>query len=241
MRHRTHRRRRPARNVSCPATASTTVAYADPAALVSTISLPVEGERDVMKRHRAAGVNCLIKCIQKFGVVVGFINTRLQSTVEFLLLSSETDGNRGVGRDDMNRSEFVLTVLAAYPDSAYDPVQVQKLFFLIDEKIPQLVGGRYFDFIAYHFGPFDKQIYVALEKLSSEGYIEIEGASKNRMYRLTNLGKEKGGENYKTLPSNVRDYIAKLSDFVRRLSFTELVSTIYKVYPDMKKNSVFQE
>jgi hypothetical protein len=35
-------------------------------------------------------------------------------------------------------------------------------------------------------------------------------------------------------------YIRQASEFVRSLSFTQLVSAIYKAYPEMRENSVFQ-
>ena len=37
----------------------------------------------------------------------------------------------------------------------------------------------------------------------------------------------------------VMSYIKEVSKFVRALSFADLVSAIYKAYPEMKANSVF--
>lgn len=43
------------------------------------------------------------------------------------------------------------------------------------------------------------------------------------------------------LPPKAQTYIERVSTFVRGLSFTQLVSAIYKAYPEMRANSVFQE
>lgn len=141
----------------------------------------------------------------------------------------------------MERNDFVLAVMSSCPKAKYDPVQIQKLFFLIDDIIPKLVKGPHFKFTPYNYGPFDKQVYIDLEKLASMGDIAIQGADTHRTYTTTGQGQEKGEAILSTLPAGVRPYIKKLSEFVRRLSFAELVSTIYKAYPKMKSNSIFQE
>jgi len=38
-----------------------------------------------------------------------------------------------------------------------------------------------------------------------------------------------------------KDYIGRVSQFVRSLPFAELVSAIYTAYPEMRQNSVFQK
>jgi len=61
-----------------------------------------------------------------------------------------------------------------------------------------------------------------------------------KMYRLTVNGQIEGERLLKTLPQKAQDYIKEVSDFVRRLSFSQLVGAIYKAYPEMRANSVFQ-
>lgn len=39
----------------------------------------------------------------------------------------------------------------------------------------------------------------------------------------------------------MRGYIGKVSTFVRTRSFNDLVSAIYKAFPEMKANSIFRE
>jgi len=141
----------------------------------------------------------------------------------------------------MDRNDFVLTVMSSCPDAIYTPVQVQKLFFLIDAKIPKLVKGPYFDFAPYDYGPFDKHVYWALETLETEGFITTEGSTSYRTFTTTKRGQKKGEELFNELPTRAKEYIKKLSDFVRHLSFNELVSSIYQAYPEMRVNSVFRD
>jgi uncharacterized protein YwgA len=141
----------------------------------------------------------------------------------------------------LNREELILAALSTSEGRPYQPVQVQKLFFLIDKNIGDQLGGPYFDFQAYDYGPFDKEVYQALEGLEKEGLVEIvnSGSWAPRQYRLTQSGQEAGEVHIKKLPKDLGKYIHAVSDYVLRLSFADLVSAIYQAYPDMKVNSVF--
>lgn len=141
----------------------------------------------------------------------------------------------------MEKREIILAVLATADGVIHTPVQIQKLLFLIDKKIPHLVGGPYFNFMAYAYGPFDIEIYHLLEELEEKEEVEIIRNPTLRWskYRLTIKGQEKGVGVFKEMDQKAAGYIKELSSFVRSLSFAELISVIYKEYPEMKKNSVF--
>jgi uncharacterized protein YwgA len=141
----------------------------------------------------------------------------------------------------MTRQELVLAALAAGGQgAAYSPVQVQKLFFLIDEEVPQSVGGKHFHFRPYDYGPFDSDVYTEIEQLKRAGFAEIE-AGYYRSYSLTVAGYERGQAVLANIEPAARDFIARSSRWVRKLSFSQLVSAIYKEYPEMKAASVFRE
>lgn len=140
----------------------------------------------------------------------------------------------------MKKQNLVLAAFAAEKESSFTPVQVQKMFFLIDENISEFLGGKHFDFAPYNYGPFDKSVYKVLEKLNLSGDVSISRVGNLKIYKSTSAGYEKGVDLLENLPQEARDYIKKTSEFVRSLSFTDLVSSIYKAYPEMKKNSVFQ-
>ena len=138
------------------------------------------------------------------------------------------------------RQEIVLAALATDPDALFGPAQVQKMFFLLDEKIHEELGGKQFKFEPYHYGPFDKDVYVELEALERKGLVIINGES-CRQYRLTPSGYLAGVEILGDFCERAQKYMSKLSKWILKLSFAELVGSIYKAYPDMRKNSIFQD
>jgi len=141
----------------------------------------------------------------------------------------------------MNKKQIILAGLFPANQKIYSPVQVQKLFFLLDKNIPQLINGPLFDFQPYNYGPFDKEVYRTIEELSEEGLTEIIPSSSRLNYRLTSEGQKEGEKFFNYLAPEAQKYITDVSNFVLSLSFSSLVSAIYKAYPDMRQNSVFQE
>lgn len=139
------------------------------------------------------------------------------------------------------RQEIILAALAPAKGSPHSPVQVQKLLFLIDREISDLLGGPFFNFQPYNYGPFDQAVYRELEDLAAKGLVRISFERNWRNYELTPEGQEVADKVFKDLPQTARNYIKDASKFVRSLSFTQLVLAIYKAYPEMKENSVFQK
>ena len=142
----------------------------------------------------------------------------------------------------MNRDEYVLAAMAMAGRDPLSPVQVQKYFFILDKNVSDLMGGSQFEFEPYDFGPFDKAVYEALDSLRDRGLVEIVGDLSRgvRMYRLTENGFHRAEDPIKGIPANVRTYAQGVAEWMRPLSFSQLVSAIYYAYPDMKVNSIFQ-
>lgn len=143
----------------------------------------------------------------------------------------------------MQRSEYVLIGLAPAQGRPHTPVQVQKLFFLLQEKgqaSPSL-GGTYFDFQPCHFGPYDKDIYSELENLTQQGWIEISFTPSGiRQYRLTPVGQEQADILLKQLDARSRKFVQKISRWILEKDFFQLVQAVYRAFPRMAENSVFQ-
>ncbi len=139
----------------------------------------------------------------------------------------------------MTKQEIVLATLASGKTNFFSPVQVQKLFFLVDKKIGASIGGPFFDFTAYNYGPFDTEVYSTLEILAENKLVSIVRGWV-RSYMLTPEGVKKGKEILNGMEPKFREYLATLSDYVTSLGFAELVTAIYNEYPEMKVNSVFR-
>ena len=139
-----------------------------------------------------------------------------------------------------DKEKFVLAVMSSSDGNGFSAVQVQKIFFLVDQEISDLVGGRQFSFAPHHYGPFDKNVYSVLESLVEKGLVYINFHSANRRnYMLTPQGHEIGQAEFADLPPNAQDFIRQSSEFVRENTFADLVAAIYKSYPEMRENSVF--
>ena len=141
----------------------------------------------------------------------------------------------------MDRADYVLVSMSPANMDDFSPVQVQKLFFLLDRNIAGHSGGPHFNFIPYDYGPFDSEVYKQLRELESSELVNVNGSNRHpsRAYRLTSAGQEQGQRQFLDFPREVQEYIKETVKFVRAASFSELVSSIYSAYPEMKVNSVF--
>lgn len=141
----------------------------------------------------------------------------------------------------MNRQDYVLAVLSAGGEQVqFSPVQIQKLFFLLDREVSNFVGGPHFDFQPYDYGPFDKAVYHDLGLMEPAGLVAQIGDGRYRKYMLTTVGFRRGQRVLANLSQELQSYIGSLSNWTRSVSFTQLVSEIYRLYPDMKTNSIFR-
>ena len=139
----------------------------------------------------------------------------------------------------MTREDYVLAVMSVAEGGSLSPVRVQKLFFLLDDKIPGKVGGPYFEFAPYDYGPFDANVYHVLESLKSKDLADIKKPefSTPSLYRLTVQGQKIGEEKFKSIPDDAQEYIVRLMEWIREKSFRQIVSSMYKYYPDMRTKS----
>jgi hypothetical protein len=145
-------------------------------------------------------------------------------------------------RMPLNRNQITLAALAAAGENATcSPVQIQKLFFIIDRGASHLFGGPHYRFKAYDYGPFDPAVYDQLALLGFDGSVQVVGSGRYRVYRLTEKGFAEGQQFLSTLPNETADFLRAVARWVRGLSFQQLVAAIYRDYPDMKVNSIFRE
>lgn len=141
----------------------------------------------------------------------------------------------------MDRRQLVLASMATQGQAEFSPVQLQKLFFLIDERASKRLGGKKFSFTPYHYGPFDKSVYAELQAASEAGQVAISTTDRWRTFKLTPDGEAEGRRILEGLDEPVVEFLCKTAAFVRGHSFQELVRSIYKAYPEMRAKSVFQD
>ena len=140
------------------------------------------------------------------------------------------------------RFDIVLAAMAAGGTGArYDPVRVQKLFFLIDRETSEFIDGPYFHFEPYHYGPFDKAVYEDLDELAEQGKINIDTAGRYNRYSLTGSGHARGVAVLSALPEPAARYMEDAAKWIRFVPFKHLLSAIYRQYPDMAVNSIIPQ
>ena len=141
----------------------------------------------------------------------------------------------------MHKIDIVLAAMSPAQTKPFTPLQIQKLFFLLDENVLLLLEKKpLFNFEPFAYGPFDKKVYHYMEKLQDNGLVEINNTDSTgyREYRLTLEGYQRGDQAFGRLPKYVQSYIKDTVEWMRSHSFREIVSAIYGMYPDMAINSV---
>lgn len=145
--------------------------------------------------------------------------------------------------ETMNRRELLLAVLACSDGRPYSPVQIQKAIFLVTENVPGLVTeGPGFAFDAYDYGPFDSSVYTEALALRADGDAVIAPSDIGRWntYAASDAGLERGREILDAMDEQTREYLRRVSAWVRSQSFSSLVKSIYDAYPHMRANSIFR-
>ena len=144
----------------------------------------------------------------------------------------------------MNRRDFVLAILAAAEGRPYTPVQIQKAVFVICDHFPDLIDeGPRFHFEPYDYGPFDSDVYSVASRLEDDGFAEIAPSAYGNWntYAASDAGIERGETFLAQMNDEAENYVRKISAWVRSLSFTRLVKSIYEAYPKMRANSIFRD
>ncbi len=141
----------------------------------------------------------------------------------------------------MKRDQVTLLMLISADGYSFTPVQIQKAMFILSKKMPNIFEEGHYNFKPYDYGPFDKEIYDDIRILAENGLAEITSNGRWNLYRATNEAIKESSYLIDTFKGEEYNYIKKVSNFVRGLSFAELVASIYKAYPEMKVNSIFVE
>lgn len=139
----------------------------------------------------------------------------------------------------MRREHVTLVMLASAEGKTFTPVQIQKAVFLLTREAPELFSeGPGYNFRPYDYGPFDSSVYDDIDASIRQGEAEII-YGRPRLYRATESGVNRANDLIEGLDPKDVEYIESVSQFVRSRSFSDLVSSIYRQYPEMRANSIF--
>ena len=108
------------------------------------------------------------------------------------------------------------------------------------KELQSLPDPPYFDFKPYDYGPFDKDVYSALDSLKESGQVVVNHNSRYRKFALTEDGYLEGMKALEDTSEPARAFIKDAAKWVQETSFQDMVSAIYTKYPEMKANSIFR-
>ena len=143
----------------------------------------------------------------------------------------------------MKKKDWILVALNCSEDKTLSPVQLQKSLFLLKHMNPDAFSENFYDFIPYHYGPFCLNIYEDADLLKFNDMININVNMIERwnIYSITDKGTKYADNLNKQIKPELYDYTLKMVKWVKSKSFSQLISTIYKQFPEFKVNSVFKD
>ena len=132
-------------------------------------------------------------------------------------------------------------LLLLFGDQPIEPIRIQKGMFLF-AKESGAKQEQVYDFVPYNWGPCSFEIYDDLEDLLEKGLVEqipVPGARWHR-YLRTPLGKVSAEE----IRANANPLVVQAQDDIRDTvtgtSFGDLLTHVYKKYPEYATKSVFR-
>lgn len=141
----------------------------------------------------------------------------------------------------MQDKDIVLLV-ARSGRQVISPIQLQKAVFLVSRAGLKGLPQQAYDFQAYHYGPFDADVYNDAEKLHTENLVlrapSRSGAWTDTM--ITPEGWDKTEALRRDLPHETVEKIDEIVQTVLSMPFRTLLRYVYDKYPEFRKNSVFQ-
>ena len=176
-----------------------------------------------------------------FGLYVAESSLRLRANriTTYATQPASVEGNHLV---PLPREHVLLVALSLVEGQPFTPVQIQKSMFLADEKIRDAFLHRY-NFQPYDYGPFDQQVYADAQMLRHAGLVEIGSDQRGgwNTYAATPVGVQQAAALREHLAADQQEMLGRIVGMVRSMSFTELVSAIYRAYPHMRERSVFRD
>jgi uncharacterized protein len=142
----------------------------------------------------------------------------------------------------MDRKDWLVLAIDAAGNGGLTPAQLQKSLFLLGREMPTNVGDFY-HFSPYNYGPFSKQVYDDTEEAARIGFVDIGQVPGARYseYTITWRGRDFAAELRDRADPRAVNYLERVVTWAKRQSFSELVRSIYRKYPEFRVNSVFQD
>lgn len=136
-----------------------------------------------------------------------------------------------------------LAILDACENEAVEGItRMQKLVFLAQHEVDEVEEDQY-EFEAYDYGPFSKDLYGDLDALVENEFVDSReettpGGNNKQVYEITEKG-ERLLEMYRdALDEQIPiDSLSELKKEYNRMPLLQMIKRVYDNYPDMAVNS----
>lgn len=136
-----------------------------------------------------------------------------------------------------------LAILDACEDEAVEGItRMQKLVFLAQREADDVEEDQY-NFEAYDYGPFSKDLYGDLDALVENEFVnsreeKTSGGNDKQVYKITEKGKSLLEMYQKALDEEIPvDSLSELKKEYNKMPLLQMIKRVYNNYPEMAVNS----
>ncbi len=124
--------------------------------------------------------------------------------------------------------DIVLSFLYACRNVNITRIHVQKGLYIASKHIEKF--NESLEFKIYRMGPWSEEIHDVIIQL-----IYNRDLTRDKILRLTERGLEKAFDSWNKLDENDKKILAKIADFISKMSVDELLLYVYTAYNDHEK------
>ncbi len=139
---------------------------------------------------------------------------------------------------EVSRSDILLAIIAAANGKELSRVHLQKVAFLVSEEFKGKLPADFYTFDKHKYGPFCIDIYNDTDMLLYWECIRTKPAAErnHESYSISERFDLDGLE----LDDDIKRFIKNTVAWVADMSFSELVRTVYRLYPEFLERSTFE-
>ncbi|QIO25564.1 type II toxin-antitoxin system antitoxin SocA domain-containing protein [Haloarcula sp. JP-L23] len=144
-----------------------------------------------------------------------------------------------------DRTLLTLALLDAQNESGIEGrTRLQKLLFLIQQRLDQREESfdKGYDFVAYDYGPFSKEIYQDIDYLIERGFLaeharKLDDGIIKYEYNLTEKGEDYIEESFPELGER-HEVVQDVTNEFANEELQNIIDYVYSRYPEYAENSV---
>lgn len=143
--------------------------------------------------------------------------------------------------DERKKEILMLLYAQGNSEKINEPIEgsikLMKELFLLEKEF----GMNIFGFIAYDLGPCSFQVYVDIDSLKEEGFVNESSnkGKKHKTYSLSQHGINITEKLFEDLDNDVKSKILKIKKEFNSMNTHNLIVYVYKNYPEFTARSKY--